>query len=151
MTFDLCKLREQMDKVREDPAFAPAEGVTFCNLATFRLLQNLGFPHFWNEKKERPMVANECVDFCEGNPDKFSKFYNPAKAHALANLGHLVLAAIKDMPHGHIAPIYPVMESVTSGKWPGQKIPKVSNVGEENKVMGLNYAFRDMPNFYLVI
>lgn len=150
MTFELAALKKALDAVREDPAFEPKNGVTYCNMAAFKLVQDLGFNYLWNGKRNRPMLANECVDYFEAHPEQFSKFYSPMYAADLALRGHLVFAALKDTPHGHIAPVYPDQELVTSGKWRAQ-VPKVSNVGAENKIMGLNFAFGDMPNFYLVI
>jgi hypothetical protein len=71
-------------------------------------------------------------------------------AYNLANAGYLIYAAQHGDIHGHLCAIYPIQELVTSGKL-GCQVPMVNNIGKENKVFGLNWAFSEMPDFYLCI
>jgi hypothetical protein len=156
MIFDIKLLKSKMDDARNDKALAPItnkktkEVTTFCNLACFRLVQDLGLPYYWNDALDRPMLANEAIGYMDDNPNQFSKFHDPVTAWELANKGHLIFAALKNIPHGHIAPVYPTPGMVTSGKWRIQ-VPYVSNVGIKNEIMGINFAFADIPDFYAVI
>ena len=95
-------------------------------------------------------MANECYDFMCANPHLFSKIHDPLKAASMAHNGYLVFAAIKDAPHGHIAPISPSGTLETSGSWKIQ-IPHCYNVGKQNKLMGINYAFSELPDFFIAI
>ena len=152
-TFPLGKLKNAMDEIVADPALQPDQpkkGITYCNIAIFKLVQGLGFPYFWNEKADRPMMANEIVDYMDAHPVQFSKLYNPLTAHDLANNGYLCLAALKDQPHGHIAACYPSQNLITSGKWRVQ-VGEVANVGRKNGVIGVNYAFSELPSFYICL
>lgn len=150
MTYDIPVLKKVMDDAVNAPELQPSKGQTFCNIGAFRIAKDLGYNYFWDEAKVRPMLANECVDFMEKNPALFSKLFNPLTAWDMANNGYLVFAALKDVPHGHIVAVYPSQEMVTSGKWDCQ-VPLVANIGKENKVCGTNYAFKEIPNFYLCI
>jgi hypothetical protein len=152
MTYDVAFLKKVMDKVRNEPAFRPTKKATFCNLATHKLCCELGLPpFFWEDGENRPMMANEMVVTLETNPDKFSKFTDHARAWDLARKGHLVFAARSDHPHGHIAPLYPSEGMISSVKWKSNTIPLVSNVGVRNDVIGVNFAFAEVPGYYLVI
>lgn len=155
MTFNIVILKNIMDKVRNDPALAPvknADGTTttFCNFNAYNIAKALGLNMFWNSEANRPMMANEAVDYMLTNPARFLCFHNHLSAFTLVNQGHLVFAALKNTPHGHIVPVYPSVGMETSGKWMAQ-VPYCSNVGARNDIMGLNYAFADVPCYYLTI
>jgi hypothetical protein len=150
MTYDIDLLKKVMDNARNEPSFIPKDKKTFCNFASFRVMQELGQPFFWNEDKNRIMMASEMVTDMDARPELFSKFTSHDIAWKLASKGHLIFAALEGSPHGHIAPIYPTDHMDVSGKWQS-KVPLVSNVGIRNAVMGANYAFADPPNYYLVV
>ena len=53
-------------------------------------------------------------------------------------------------PSGHVAYLYPGNLGF-SGKWEHTKIPlvpKVANIGKQNRVMGANEAFKDEPRYF---
>lgn len=154
MQFGNARLIEVMEASMNDASVAPKQTkdgiITYCNIHCFRVAKDLGFPYFWNDKQVRPMTANEQYNYMEGNPHLFSKIYDPIKATEMAHNGFLVYAALSDMPHGHICPISPSGEIVVSGKF-NTAVPTCYNVGKENKLCGINYAFREMPNFYICV
>jgi hypothetical protein len=148
--FPIGKLKKAMDDLLADEALQPKKGATYCNIATFKLVQGLGFPYFWREKADRPMMANEMIDYMDTHPLQFSKLFNPITAYDMANNGYCVLAALKDQPHGHICAVAPIQQLITSGRFKCQ-VPTVCNIGKKNEYMGLNYAFSEMPNFYICL
>ena len=150
MIFAIPFLKKVMDKVRNEPAFKPTKQATYCNLATYKLLCELGIPMFWDDGYKRPMLANEIVVEMETHPEKFSKFTDHLRAWTLARDGHLIFAARVDHPHGHICPLYPSEGMITSAKFKTQ-VPLGSNVGLRNDVIGINFIFQDPPTYYLVI
>ncbi len=155
MIFDVNKLKEIMDLVRNNPAYLPTRDkngvlITFCNENAFHVAQSLVLNLFWNEKENRVMLANEMYDYMDSTPVRFSKFTDHLAAWDIANKGYLVYAAQQGEAHGHICPIYPNQSLETSGKW-GVQVPVCSNVGAKNAVFGVNYAFADPPTYYMVI
>jgi hypothetical protein len=142
-----------MDAVRMDGNLIPEKDgkntITKCNMAVYALAQKLGLAFFWKHPEERVMLANEMVDFMLAHPAIFSRFQDHQIAWGLANMGYLIIAAKKDDPHGHVAPVYPSVGMVTSGKW-NAAVPYVSNVGVRNDVMGVNFAFGEQPDYYLI-
>jgi hypothetical protein len=46
--------------------------------------------------------------------------------------------------------VYPFPGAYTSGKWRRTDVPCVANVGKDNGVMPLNWAFGAAPQLYLV-
>ncbi len=69
------------------------------------------------------------------------------EAHTLVNEGRLVIAAQEGWLVGHVATGCPGPK-VGSGKWKCQVL-RVANVGRDNGVMGLNYAFRTFPDLFV--
>ena len=138
-----------------DPDLQPKKtkaGITtFCNIHVFNVCRDLGYKYFWHEKQVRPFMANEIVAYMDNHPELFSKMYSPVKASEMACNGYLVIAGIKDTPHGHVAPISPSGILEVSGKWGGAQVPHCYNVGKENKLCGINFAFGEMPNFYICL
>lgn len=152
-TFPLGKLKNAMDEIVNDPALQPDQpkkGITYCNIAMFKLVQGLGFNLFWNEKADRPMMANEMIAYMDTSPCKFSKFFDPMMAYRYANEGHLVISGLKGIPHGHVAAIYPKQELHTSGTLKTQ-VPFIANCGKKNGIIALSYAYTEIPNFYLCL
>lgn len=154
MIFKTEQLKAVMDNIRNDPALAPIKTqyglTTFCNLNAYRIAQALGFNIFHNYDADRPMLANEMIYFMDIKPEVFSKFSDHALAHNLVNKGYLIFAAQKGEIHGHIAPVYPYNYMLISGKWRCQ-VPYISNVGERNGVIGVNWAFAKEPNYYIIL
>lgn len=152
MIFDIHKLKNAMDDVRNHPNMAPsADGsVTHCNSNAFLVCAALGVSDIWTPLKRDGMMANDMVEHMEANPDRFFKFCSHLEAWQLASEGNLVFATIQHQPHGHICPLYPSVGMVTSGKWNDQ-VPYCSNVGEKNDIMGVNYAFGLVPPDYWLV
>ena len=154
MTFKIEQLKAVMDSVRLDAILAPiktASGTTtFCNLNAYRVVQALGLNLFFNYDADRPMTANEMVSYMDIMPQEFSKFQSHMIAFDLVNKGCLVFAAQSAELHGHIAPIYPSANMITSEKWKCP-VPLASNVGLQNQVQGVNYCFADRPDYYFVV
>ena len=154
MQYTKEQLKAVMDTVRNDPSLAPVKNqygiTTFCNLNAYRVAQALGLNIFFNYDADRPMLANEDVAYMDANPQLFSKFESHAIAHDLAGKGYLIYAAQAGEVHGHIAPVYPSDLMITSGKWACQ-VSYISNVGETNSLMGVNWGFAMLPFYYLVI
>lgn len=120
-------------------------GRTWCNYALNDILTHLGLPEFCRDKN-RIMMANEIADKLE-NTCIVRSF---PEAGVLANQGKILIAAIKLPVHGHVAMIYPSPSSAISGKWGRWDVPFCANVGKDNGVIPLNYAFGAMPRIWLL-
>jgi len=150
-------------KIVLDERFAPVYNKkthkiskTYCNLAVYQFCQYLHLPKeiFYNKKKKRIMTANEMYDFAKEKNDCFldiSKLINISFTnvcnYVITHTDRIIFAIIKQNPHGHIAPIFPNEEIKFSAKW-NCLVPMVANVGKEQNIMGLNYAFADKPDFF---
>lgn len=153
--FTIPELKKPMDEVVADPALQPDQpkkGMTYCNIAMFRIIQGLNFNRFWHEKAERPMMANEMIDYMNSHPLEFSKLFNPITAYDMANNGYLVIAALSGIPHGHVTAIYPKQDLYTSGTLKAQ-VPYCCNVGPKKGfgIVPLSYAFREIPDFFICL
>ena len=147
-------LKTNMDLMRQDKELLPVKNsdgtlTTFCNFNAYRICNALGLKLFWNQNASRCMTANEMYAFMAIHPEMFSHFKDNNLAFSLANQGWLIFAAQPEEAHGHIAPIYPSAGMVTSGKWNTQ-VPECSNIGISNQVFGINFAFADPPDFFVV-
>lgn len=134
------KLIEICEDVVNDPSLAPADGKTYCNIALHRIAVKCGVSYFEGK------LANDICDLVAGHKD-WRKEADLARVQKHANSGGLAIAAQKDTPHGHVAVVAPGM-AVPSGKW-GKDAPIVANVGKKNGIMGANFAFATIPDFYL--
>ena len=126
-----------------------ADGTTFCNLAVHEILTRLRLPAFCidpNTPEKRPYLANDLAEKLETS----CRELNFEEAHRLALDGAVILAALKMLGHGHVAVVYPTKFMAASGKWGRTDIPFVANVGKENGVMPLNWAFGARPRLWLV-
>lgn len=150
MIFDIKTLKKVMDSVRQNPAFTPTKKNTFCNFAIYKTIKDLKLDFFWDDEEDRPMLANEMIAEMERNPSRFSKFTDHLRAWEMARIGHLVIAARADVPHGHVAAMYPSDGMITSGKWRTQ-VGLCNNIGKVNAVQGVNFCFAEPPNYYLVV
>lgn len=154
MIFNIDHLKRVLDGARNDPALQTIKNkdgskTTFCNLNAFRVSQDLGFNHFWNDEQDRPGLATEDIISMENNPHQFSKFYSPVVAWNLVNAGYLIYATEIDTPHSHIVPLYPSVGMVTSGNMKCA-VPYCSEV-VTGKVQGINFSFKELPTFFLCI
>ena len=131
---------------------ALADGTTFCNLAVHEILTRLRLPAFCLPANHStpgvppPMLANDIAEKLETN----CRELNFEEAHRLALDGAVVVAAMKMPEHGHVAVVYPVAYMAASAKWGRSDIPIVANVGKDNGVMPLNWAFGARPRLWLV-
>jgi len=152
--FTVEKLNAAMDAVRALPALTPRDGKTFCNMGAFALASELEVPWIWGTLKEGFVTATDMINFMDNTPEIFCPLFpgGGLKAWEAGKEGVLVFAAALDSPHSHIAPVYPSLAPMTSGRW-GCMVPYVSNVGKENAVMGANYAFSKdrRPVYYAVV
>lgn len=138
------ELKSWCDRVVSSSDLAPANGVTFCNIAVHRICRGMGFDKF------EGILANQIYEYCVMNWERpwGEKEDMGKQAAEAAGKGDLVIAAVKGNPHGHCAIVYPKGPMLYSGKW-GMYVPRVANVGKENGVMGANYAFRDPPEYFI--
>ena len=154
MTFKTQVLKEVMEQSMNSPEFVPTKSkggfITYCNLHCHRVLHDLGYDYFYNTTLKRVLLANEQVKYMDTHPHEFSKLYDPAIAAGLASQGRLVLAGLSDMPNGHVCPIGVSGELVPS-KQLCTSVPYAYNVGQKNGYMSINWIYKHLPNFYIVI
>lgn len=127
---------------------ALADGTTFCNFAVHEILTRLRLPAFCLPAPNSivPMLANDLTEKLETH----CRELNFEEAHRLALEGAVIVAAMKMPEHGHVAVVYPVAYMAASAKWSRSDIPIVANVGKDNGVMPLNWAFGARPRLWLV-
>lgn len=120
------------------PEYQPLNGVTHCNGYVNEVCQYLGWKGFDG------LLANQMIDLM-ATSDAWTE--TPIeKCQFLANQGTLVIAGLKDDPHGHVNVICPGKEK-TSGRW--SLVPSCANVGKDIFIgKGINWAFSDLPKFY---
>jgi len=138
---DLIKLA--CHKILAVPDFIAKDNTTYCNIGTYFVLRELNLNNkFFNINKKRIMLANEMYDVLD-------KEYKRINITDLINrdFEKVYVACVKDEPHGHIAIIYPDKTLCQSGKWK-LSVPLCCNFGKENGIMGLNYAFRYIPDIF---
>lgn len=124
-----------------------ADGTTWCNYAVHAILSQFGLGDFvLDPERKRPMLANYMAEKLENTCRELTF----DEAFTKANEGALIVAALKMPYHGHVAVIYPHPGRYTSGKWQRADVPFVANVGKDNGVMPLNWAFGAAPRLWLV-
>jgi hypothetical protein len=137
------QIRTACHKALANPAFEmDMDGTTFCNMALYAVCKELGLP------LPEGKTANELCDWLVTNRPRVSS----AEAHALAWRGEAVVATYRATgpgEHGHVALVYPFPTMVMSGKW-GTTVPICANIGKDNGVMGVNYAFAVLPEYFLL-
>lgn len=121
--------------------------VTKCNIFVQRVCEDYGY------HKLKGKLANAIFDFCSESSDFFPVGMEDAEEYASKDL--ICIAALKMSVHGHVGIVYPGIK-LFSGKW-NMEVPRVAHVGGFDKngipimgVMGVNYAFRDKPSFFLL-
>jgi len=133
-------LCEAYDKVWLDAKpFAPKDGETFCNEAVQYVAAKFSYTRFAGK------MANEIIDIL--NNDKRWAKVSANEAGQAASAGRLVIAALKNEPHGHVCIVRPgTLE--TSGRFK-ENAPKVMNIGKDCFISkGANYAFREKPDYF---
>ncbi len=134
------KLIDACCEARERPDFAPMSSLTHCNEAVHYIASKLGFGGFVG------MLANNMIDLMNRDPH-----FQPipmAEAQTFANLGMLVIAGEKAMPHGHVCVVRPGNMAM-SGNWK-VLVPKIINVGQRNFIDKIiSWAFRSEPKFWV--
>lgn len=141
-------VRRACCRVLSEEKYEPlADGTTFCNLAVHDILTRLGLPEFCiDPEAKRPFLANDLAEKLENSCQEL----NFPDAHRLAQEGCIVVASMKMPEHGHVAVVYPSPATAISGKWGRSDIPFVANIGKDNAVLPLNWAFGAAPRLWLV-
>ena len=140
------RIKDACHNALANRAYAPHDGITYCNVALHHILTDLGYDMFaWDVANKRPLMANDIAEKAANTLQEL----NATDAAGLALDGAVVIACLKEPFHGHVAVIYPFASIVHSGKW-NADIPVVANIGKDVGVMGVNYAFGAMPKFYKV-
>ncbi len=131
---------EAYDMAWRDPKkFAPKDGVTHCNEAIQYVAAKFSYDRFVGK------MANEIVDIIN-NDKKWVKVTSNEAAQRAAE-GFLVIAVLKDQPHGHVCIVRPGTLEM-SGHWK-ENAPKVMNVGKDCFISrGANYAFQEKPDYF---
>ena len=140
-------LKEICDYHLKDEDLKPHDATTYCNIFVQRVCLDFGYQSL------RDKTANAIFNFCSESSDFFPVSMEDAEEYASKNL--LCIAALKGSIHGHCGITYPGIK-VFSGKW-NMEVPRVAHVGGFDKngipiigVLGVNYAFRDKPSFFLL-
>ncbi len=142
---NIIKIRLVCHQVLANPGYLATPGKTYCNIAFYEIMKKFNLHnHFFNTKEKRIMMANEIMDSLI---NKFPKVHIEDVKQKIIEGKQIFVAGIKENPHGHITVIYPVKSFVYSAKWK-LEVPLCANVGIENAIMGLNYAFKNIPLFF---
>jgi len=140
----LNELRNICYKVLLNEKYYPKENETYCNLATYDILNQIGYSDGLRKSGDRILLANEMAEVLA------SKYKLVDISYCLNNiLNNIFVACKKDTPHGHIAIIYPIKTMVWSEKWKSL-VPLCVNVGKVNAIMGLNWAFSEKPDIFKI-
>lgn len=126
-------LKAVCDSVVADPSLAPHDGKTFCNVASRKIAEGMGYFGITSN-----MLANDLILFLASAPGWAEGTL--ASAHAYALNGGLAFIALSEAPHGHIAAVYPAPMQ-ESGTW-GGPVPMLANVGRTIGVMKLSAVFK---------
>lgn len=136
----LLELLDAIHSAYSRPEYTPKEGKTYCNKFVSEVCTSIGFKDFDG------MLANQIFDEIAKNV-KWSEETNLERCQDLANNGTLIVAAIKNEPHGHVVVICPG-KIKESGRW--GKVPSCASVGKINTIgKGINWAFSSSPRLYI--
>lgn len=140
-------LKTLCDQVVSDPSLESKEGKTFCNIGVDKICSHFGY--YFRDKQDDPntvWLADQIYDWMMENWKKV----DDETACNLANDGLIVIAAHRDIPHGHVTVLYPGLP-VWSSKW-CKECPAVVNIGmpegKRNEICGANWAFKDEPLYF---
>ena len=141
-------IRRACAKALTNERFEPTvDGTTWCNYGVHAILTCLGLGDLvWEQRWGRPMMANDMAEKLSGCCRELTF----DEAFTKANEGAVIIAALKMPNHGHVAVVYPFPGRYTSGKWHRADVPCVANIGKDNGVMPLNWAFGAKPQLWLV-
>lgn len=114
---------------------------TYCNFFIQRICKDLNYDKFIG------LLANDIHAYCQ-RADEWFRTDSDGAFEAI-NKNRLIVAAITDKPHGHVAIGYPSDILVFSGKWNAYTI-HVANVGKRNGVFGANYVFESPPDLFIL-
>ena len=116
---------------------------SFCNYMVARIAEDMGVSTL------KDKLANSIYDYCSTHKDWAE--VQPDVAFEGAKQGFLVVAALKGKVHGHTGVVFPGLK-VFSGKW-NTYVPQIvqasAKYGQPNGIIGVNYAFREMPRFFI--
>ncbi len=117
-------LKDACDQALDDPAFAPAGGVTHCNQAVQLIAAIMGYSGFAG------LLADQIVALMASSPDWRAATGSEAAIYALS--GGLAVAGMSSKrlgeAHGHVAAVYPVGMGHSASL--GHDVPTVANVGK---------------------
>jgi len=135
------RIRIACHKILAIPTLLP-DDKTYCNIGTFMILRELGL-HNDFVKDKSIMLANEMYEMLK------EKYVRVPIERVFKDLlsGKVFVACLPNKPHGHIAIIYPHDTKVFSLKW-NISVPLCANIGKENGIIGLNWAFAEMPDLF---
>ncbi len=137
------KIRHEIHKCLATYIYLPHDNKTYCNIFVYEFLSKFNLENnFYSQEKKRIMLANEMYD------QLVNKGYKKISLQNIDMDDNIYLASQKGKEHGHIAVIYPSHTKTFSSKW-DMHVPLVANVGNEVGIMGLNWAFREMPEIFL--
>jgi hypothetical protein len=135
---DVFSLIDAINLAFSRPEFRPRDGITYCNQFVTEVCTKYGF------KGLEGLLANQMIDAIEKSQDW--SIVDMSKCQELVNQGTLIIAGLKDEPHGHVVVICPGKEK-TSGRW--GTVPTCANIGKDVRIgSGVNWAFSDLPKFY---
>ena len=137
--------------VTTNPAWQPQDGKTYCNFAAAYVAGQYGYHEL--EFAGKPLLANLQIDVIRGSLD-WRKISGWENCQQLQNVGKLIFFVKKAPTHGHLCFGVP---STKGGAPMAQSsayrcaVPFGANVGRQNSIRGINYAFRadDPPDAYL--
>lgn len=136
-------------KVLSDRSLLSRDNITYCNVGFVRILMELNsknLHYFVDDRTKKPFLANAIIDILDKN-FKTIDFKTLLENILFSNI--IYVAGLKGVGHGHVAVVYPMPGFVYSSKFK-TLVPLVANVGKINGIMGLNYAFSEMPKIYVI-
>lgn len=138
---NLCKAISENPRFTKTWIKAIADFRTYCNMAVWIVARVFGIDL-------HGMRANAIYKYLHGSKEwRQIDAFHLDEAHRLINEGRLVIATEKGILVGHVAVGCPGPK-VGSWKWKC-KVFRVGNIGRDNGVMGLNYAFRQVPDIFV--
>ena len=125
----------------EDADLLPHDDISYCNIFVQRVCHDMGYDKF------NGMLANQIHEYCLNSSEWVQT--DTEGAFDAINRKRLVLAALTDLPHGHVALGWESHIQVFSGKWNGYTI-QVASVGQKNGVFGANWVFQKPPDLFIL-
>lgn len=136
---DALRLLDIIHLAYSRPEYAPHDGVTYCNRFVSEIVSSMGF------KGLEGLLANDMIDLISKH-DQWTEVAME-KAQDLCNDGSLIVAGLKDQPHGHVSVCCPG-KIKNSGRW--GLVPSVASVGAKNFIgSGLNWAYSNPPTLWV--